>query len=40
MPKGDVSMKIDLQEVLAEGREFHGLKPREVIEKMHSQFFF
>jgi len=32
-------MKIDLQEVLAGGTEFHGLKPPEVIEKMLSQFF-
>jgi Protein of unknown function (DUF4239) len=33
------SMKIDLQEVLADGTEFHGLEPSEVTERLYHQFF-
>ena len=33
------SMKIDLQEVLADGTDFHGLESSEVTERLYNQFF-
>lgn len=33
------AMKVDLQEVLANGTEFHGMKPPELTERLYHQFF-
>ena len=33
------AMKVDLQEVFAEGTGFHGMKPPEVTERLYNQFF-
>jgi len=33
------AMKVDLQEVLADGMEFHGMAPAEIADRLYRQFF-